>query len=120
MGHVPAVLVLSVPSGRRETGRDTHRILEIPHLLSLLATNSWNGQVEGLNQVNAQYQKEYGPGYYVPNVFIQYWSIRVMAYTAALVFLLALWGAWAVWRHRLERARWFLFSLPGSPSHPFL
>ena len=68
------------------------KIIEIPHLLSLLATNSWNGEVEGLNQVNAQYQKEYGPGYYVPNVFIQYWSMRVMAYTAALVFLLALWG----------------------------
>ena len=52
------------------------QIIEIPHLLSLLATNSWNGEVEGLNQVNAQYQKEYGPGYYVPNVFIQYWSMQ--------------------------------------------
>ena len=38
------------------------QILEIPHLLSLLATNHWNGQVEGLNQVNAQYQQQYGPG----------------------------------------------------------
>ncbi len=96
------------------------QILEIPHLLSLLATNSWNGQVEGLNQVNAQYQKEYGPGYYVPNVFIQYWSMRVMAYTAALVFLLALWGAWAVWRHRLEHARWFLFFATWFAIAPFL
>ena len=86
------------------------QIIEIPHLLSLLATNHWNGQVEGLNEVNAQYQKEYGPGNYVPNVFIQYWSMRVMAYIAALVLLLALWGAWAVWRHRLERSRWFLFA----------
>ena len=68
------------------------QILEIPHLLSLLATNSWNGAVEGLNQVNAQYQKEYGPGYYVPNVFIQYWSMRVMAYLAALVLLLGFVG----------------------------
>ena len=61
------------------------QIIEIPHLLSLLATNHWNGAVEGLNEVNAQYQKEYGPGNYVPNVFIQYWSMRVMAYLAALV-----------------------------------
>ena len=36
--------------------------------------------MEGLNQVNAQYQQQYGPGDYVPNVFIQYWSMRVMAY----------------------------------------
>src|ERR1700758_1186586 len=41
------------------------QILEIPHLLSLLATNHWNGQVLGLNQVNAQYQQQYGPGNYV-------------------------------------------------------
>jgi cytochrome d ubiquinol oxidase subunit I len=85
------------------------QILEIPHLLSLLATNHWNGAVEGLNPLNAQYQKQYGPGDYVPNVFIQYWSMRVMAYIASLVLLLALWGGWAVYRHRLERSRLFLF-----------
>ncbi len=95
------------------------QIIEIPHLLSLLATNHWNGAVEGLNEVNAQYQKEYGPGNYVPNVFIQYWSMRVMAYLAALIFLLALWGAWGVWRHRLERARWFLFVATWAVIAPF-
>src|SRR5271170_5011303 len=84
------------------------QLIEVPHLLSLLATNSWNGAVEGLNEVNAQYQKEYGPGDYVPNVFIQYWSMRVMAYLGALVLLLGLWGAWAIWRRRLEQSRWFL------------
>jgi cytochrome bd ubiquinol oxidase subunit I len=86
------------------------KIIEIPHLLSLLATNHWNGAVTGLNEVNAQYQQQYGPGNYVPNVFIQYWSMRVMAYTATLVLILALWGAWNVWRKRLHRARWFLLA----------
>ena len=71
------------------------KIIQIPHLLSLLATNSWNGQVLGLNEVQAQYEQQYGPGDYVPNVFVQYWSMRVMAYTAGLLFLLsALWGCW--------------------------
>jgi cytochrome bd ubiquinol oxidase subunit I len=84
------------------------KILEIPHLLSLLATNHWNGKVVGLNELNAQYQQQYGPGNYVPNVFIQYWSMRVMAYLAVLIFLLAAWGAWLLWRRRLERSRWFL------------
>jgi cytochrome d ubiquinol oxidase subunit I len=96
------------------------QILEIPHLLSLLATNHWNGQVLGLNQVNAQYQQQYGPGNYVPNVFIQYWSMRIMAYIAALVFLLALWGAWAVWRKRLEQSRWFLLFATWFVIAPFL
>ncbi len=81
------------------------KIIEIPHLLSVLATNSWNGQVQGLNEVNAQYQQQYGPGDYVPNVFIQYWSMRVMAYVAALVFLFALWGCWRIWRGTLDAVR---------------
>ena len=95
------------------------QILEIPHLLSLLATNHWNGAVEGLNEVNAQYQKAYGPGDYVPNVFIQYWSMRVMAYIAALILLLSVWGGWAVWRHRLERSRWFLLAATWAVIAPF-
>ena len=95
------------------------QIIEVPHLLSLLATNTWNGEVQGLNPLNSQYQKEYGPGNYVPNVFIQYWSMRVMAYLGALVFALALWGAWAVWRHRLERSRWFLFAATWAAIAPF-
>ena len=41
-----------------------------------------------MNEVNAQYQQQYGPGDYVPNVFVQYWSMRVMAYLGALVVLL--------------------------------
>jgi cytochrome d ubiquinol oxidase subunit I len=84
------------------------KILNIPQLQSVLATGTRNGQVIGLNQLNAQYQQQYGPGNYVPNVFIQYWSMRLMAYLGALVLVFALWGAWAVWRHKLAQSRWFL------------
>ena len=28
----------------------------------------------GLNELQQQYDEQYGPGYYIPNVFIQYWS----------------------------------------------
>jgi cytochrome bd ubiquinol oxidase subunit I len=84
------------------------QIIQIPHLLSLLATNHWNGEVVGLNPLNSQYQQQYGPGDYVPNVFIQYWSMRVMAYSAVLVLLLAAWGLWLMRRHRLPASRWFL------------
>ena len=56
------------------------KVIAIPHLLSILATLSWNGKVVGLNELQAQYEQQYGPGNYVPNVFVQYWSMRVMAY----------------------------------------
>ena len=69
------------------------QIIEIPHLLSLLATNTWNGKVVGLNPLQNQYSKQYGPGYYVPNVFIQYWGMRVMAYGGVLVLLIGGVGA---------------------------
>ena len=74
------------------------QILAIPHLLSLLATNHWNGKVVGLNPLQAQYSKQFGPGYYVPNVFIQYWSMRTMAYLGVVVLLIALWGLWLIRR----------------------
>src|SRR6185436_14677517 len=84
------------------------KIIQVPHLLSLLATDSWNGTVQGLNELQAQYEQQYGPGNYIPNVFIQYWSMRVMAYGGALVFLFALIGGYLLWRGRLAEKRWFL------------
>src|ERR1700744_3873854 len=76
------------------------QIIETPHLLSLLATNHWNGKVVGLNPLQSQYSKQFGPGYYVPDVFIQYWSMRAMAYLGVVVLLIALWGlglGWGAW-----------------------
>ncbi len=84
------------------------KIIEIPGLLSVLATNHLDGSVQGIDQLQAQDVKEYGPGNYVPSVFIQYWSMRVMAYLAAIMLVFALWGAWLLAKHRLARSKWFL------------
>jgi cytochrome bd ubiquinol oxidase subunit I len=96
------------------------QIFEIPDLLSVLATNHLDGEVKGLNQLQAQYVKEYGPGYYVPNVFIQYWSMRVMAYLAGLIMLFALWGLWLIRRKTLPTAKWFLRVAPWVVIAPFV
>jgi cytochrome bd ubiquinol oxidase subunit I len=104
-------------------GNDDHtptQILEIPHLLSLLATNHWNGKVIGLTPLQNQYAAKYGPGYYVPNVFIQYWSIRVMAYLAVVVTLVALWGLWLNRRRKLATSRRFLWVAQWMVILPFL
>jgi len=84
------------------------KIIEIPHLLSVLATGTWDGEVQGLNELQAQYEQEYGPGDYIPNIFVQYWSMRVMAYLGSLIPLLALWGVWLWRRQRLDRSKAFL------------
>ena len=36
--------------------------ITIPRLLSWMATGSFDGKVQGLNQLQAQEQKQYGPG----------------------------------------------------------
>lgn len=94
--------------GWSSSDQDATKIIEIPHLLSILATGSWDGEVTGLNELQAEYEQKYGPGDYIPNLFIQYWSMRTMAYLGSLVPLLALWGVWLWWRRRLETARLFL------------
>ena len=92
MGDVPAVFLLAVPDrGFNSSDETPTKIIAVPHL-SLLATDSWNGKVVGLNELNQQYQQQYGPGDYVPNVFIAYWSMRAMAYLGTVIVLLALWG----------------------------
>jgi cytochrome bd ubiquinol oxidase subunit I len=95
-------------------------IIAIPHLLSLLATNHWNGKVVGLNTLQSQYSATYGPGYYVPNVFIQYWGMRVMAYLALIVTLVGLWGILLARRKRLATSRVFLWCSTWLVVLPFL
>jgi cytochrome d ubiquinol oxidase subunit I len=84
------------------------QIIAVPHLLSLLATNHWNGKVVGLTPLQDQYAAKYGPGNYVPNVFIQYWGMRAMAYLGVVVLGIALWGLWLIRRRRLATSRLFL------------
>jgi cytochrome bd ubiquinol oxidase subunit I len=95
-------------------------IIAIPHLLSLLATNHWDGKVIGLNPLQSQYVQKYGPGYYVPNVFVQYWAMRVMAFGGMVVLLIALWGLWLIRRKKLATSRRFLWVAIWAAVLPFL
>ncbi len=95
------------------------QIISIPHLLSLLATNHWNGKVTGLDPLQSQYSQQYGPGYYVPNVFIQYWAMRVMAYAGVLVLLISGWGLWLIRRKKLGTSRRFLWVAIWAATLPF-
>ena len=63
--------------------------IQVPHLLSILATLSWDGEVQGMNELQAADEAEYGAGDYIPPVRTTYWSMRIMAYAGTLVFLVA-------------------------------
>jgi len=96
------------------------QIISVPHLLSLLATNTWNGKVVGLTPLQNQYAAKYGPGNYVPDVFIQYWGMRVMAYGGVVVLLIGGWGLWLIRRKRLDTSRLFLWVAMWAVVLPFL
>ena len=83
--------------------------IQVPHLLSILATLSWDGEVQGMNPLQASDQDEYGDGDYIPPVRTTYWSMRIMAYAGTLVFLVFALGAFLYWRGRLASTRWFLW-----------
>ena len=87
----------------------------VPCLLSFLATGSFDGEVEGINQLREQYEKGFGQdpgaayysaGDYVPIIPVTYWSFRFMiglgvfsAIGAALILFLTR-------RGRVPSKRW--------------
>src|SRR4029078_297038 len=106
--------------GGGKNDEDPQKVIAIPHLLSILATLSWNGEVVGLNELQAQYEQQYGPGDYIPNVFVQYWSMRVMAYRATAVGALSLVCAFLMWRRRRLESKWFLRAAMLAVVTPFI
>jgi cytochrome bd ubiquinol oxidase subunit I len=94
--------------------------ITIPRLLSYMGTGSFDGQVQGLNQLQAQEEKAYGPDNYMPNVELMYWSMRVMAFLGVLMFLVAAVGAWLYRKRRLESSRWFLWTAVVAIAFPFI
>jgi cytochrome d ubiquinol oxidase subunit I len=84
--------------------------IEIPYLLSFLATGSFNGEVQGMNPLQEQAEREYGRGNYTPPVETTYWAMRTMAYLGSLVFLVLGVAAFFSWRGTLEPKRWLLWA----------
>jgi cytochrome d ubiquinol oxidase subunit I len=97
-----------------------NRNVEIPNLLSWISTGYPRGEIEGINNLNAQYQREYGPGDYAPVVWIAYWSWRAMIGCAVAMFLVAAWGWWLMRKGKLLQSRRFLSLAVPAVSLPFI
>ena len=94
--------------------------ITVPRLLSYMATGSFDGEVQGLNQLQAQEESRFGPGNYMPNVRVIYWSMRVMAYMGVLMFMVAAVGAWLYRKRKLETARWFQRTAIAAIAFPYV
>jgi cytochrome d ubiquinol oxidase subunit I len=94
--------------------------IRIPHLLSIIGTFSWNGEVKGVNQLQAEDVKKYGPGDYVPILGITYWTFRLMAGIGMLLLAIPLIGLLLIRRKALERSRRFLWVCVGGAALPVI
>ena len=84
--------------------------LRIPYLLSFMSTNSFDGTVEGINNLQAEYEALYcgadslltcpSDGNFVPIVWVTYWTFRWMIGLGLLSALVAVVGLWMTRKNR--------------------
>jgi cytochrome d ubiquinol oxidase subunit I len=91
--------------------------LEVPWLLSILAKGSPTATVQGIDDLQAQYAAQYGPGSYVPMIPVAFWTFRLMIGAGMLAAVIA---AYYLWRTRKGRTapRWLTRWLPLIPLLP--
>ena len=82
--------------------------IEVPKGLSMLATNTPDGRVEGIDDLQADYVARYGPGDYRPVIGVTYWSFRLMVGMGMLMILLSAIGLLLARRGTLTSSRRYL------------
>jgi cytochrome d ubiquinol oxidase subunit I len=105
--------------GHEPERRDLFAV-KVPGLLSFLAHNRFSGAVEGVKDLQAEYEKSYGPGDYVPPVMWTYWNFRVMVGAGMLMLLLSGWALAAVLRDRFQASPRLLALLVPAIALPFV
>jgi cytochrome d ubiquinol oxidase subunit I len=101
-------------------GREEVWSVRIPSVLSFMATGDPSGTVEGINDLQAEYQQKYGEGDYTPIVPVTYWSFRLMIGFGGLAMLVALAALWFNRGERRARSRWLWIAGIATVSMPLL
>jgi cytochrome bd ubiquinol oxidase subunit I len=83
-------------------------VIEVPYVLPFLAEGRLSGvTLEGVNDLQRQYQARFGPGDYRPNLFVTYWSFRIMVGLLTIPVLFAVVALWLTRRGRVPDKGWF-------------
>jgi cytochrome d ubiquinol oxidase subunit I len=96
-----SIFTLGTPDGVSELFS-----IRIPYLLSFLSTHTLSGTVEGINDLQSQYQALYGPGNYTPVIWVTYWAFRWMIGLGLLSVLISIVGLWLTRKGRSPRRAW--------------
>lgn len=126
-----SILAVGGPRAFSQNCDDVAHLIEIPYVTSILANGDPNSELKGVNDLNEEYKAKFGATAinsqgeeveidYRPNLFVTYWSFRLMMGFAVFSGVLAIWALWAT-RGKGENARttgskWFarfaVFAIP--------
>ncbi len=115
----PSFSILTV--GTQNNCDSVTRVIDVPYVLPYLAEGKFTGvTLEGVTDLQQQYQEKFGPGDYRPNLFVTYWAFRAMIGLLLIPVAFALATLWLTRRGRMPDRRWFgWFALATIPT-PFL
>lgn len=102
----PYFSILSV--SRLNNCETAKHLIDIPFVLPFLAEGKFTGvTLQGAMDLNSHYQDLYGPGNYIPNLFVTYWSFRLMIGFLAVPVVMSILALWMTRKkNRVPTQRW--------------
>jgi cytochrome d ubiquinol oxidase subunit I len=110
-----SLLTIGDLSGRKEVWS-----IRIPYVMSLLACNNLTCGVQGVNDLQAQYVQQYGPGNYIPLMVVTYWTFRFMVGAGFLMFGLVAYALFLVMKDWPEKWMRWLKWMPWAIALPYI
>ncbi len=96
-----SLLTIGDLSGKKEVWS-----IRIPAAMSFLACNNFTCEVKGVNELQATYEQQYGPGDYIPLMIVTYWTFRIMMAFGVVMILITAYFVWANMRGDITKAKW--------------
>ncbi len=97
------------------------RVIEVPYVLPFLAQGRTHDvTLQGVRNIQQDYQHRFGPNDYRPNLFVTYWSFRAMIGLLAIPVLFAVIALWLTRGGRSPTQRWFSWLALVAIPAPFL
>lgn len=82
--------------------------LGIPNMLSFLSYGNFTQRVEGINELQDQFEKEFGPGDYTPPVAVSYISFRAMVFAGGIMLVVIGFAGFIIFRKKKVEQTWLL------------
>ena len=115
----PDFSILTV--GRQNNCDHLTRVIQVPYVLPFLADSRFSDvTLQGVRNIQHDYEHKFGPNDFRPNLFVTYWSFRTMIGLMAIPVLFALATLWLTRGGRTPIQRWFSWLALATIPTPFL